>query len=63
MSEAGYRLTVREGVSTVHRWPAFEECNLDDTEADISVDTSTAAHLIDKGEARPCEHCRPMDIA
>lgn len=60
MPEPEYRLVVREGVSTLHRWPAFEECNLDDTEAEVSVDVSTGAHLIDIGDARWCEHCRPQ---
>jgi hypothetical protein len=59
MSATEYRLVVRDGISTIHKWPAFEECNLDDTEADIAVDESTGAHLIDKGEAVYCEHCFP----
>jgi hypothetical protein len=61
MSEQEYALVVREGISTVHKLPAFEECNLDDTDADIKVDVSTGAHLVDKGEARFCEHCFPQE--
>lgn len=57
MSEVEYRMVVREGVSTIHRYPAFEACNLDDTDAEIAVDESTGSHLVDKGEARFCEHC------
>lgn len=59
MSETEYQLVVRSGVSTIHKHPASEECNLDDTDAEIGVDVSTGAHLVDTGEARFCEHCFP----
>lgn len=59
MSEPEYRLVVREGLSTLHKHPAGEACNLDDSDSDISVDEFTAAAVIEKGDAVRCQHCWP----
>lgn len=58
MAEAPeFCLNVNDGQDTVHRYPAFEECNLDDADDRKRVDARTAAALIAKGEAQACEHC------
>ena len=47
---------------TFHRYPALEQCNLDD--ADI---VETYEHIpVSRGNqpippGKPCEHCRPLD--
>lgn len=57
-----YRLVVRKGgISTIHNDPATEQCNLDDTQADIKVGDATAAELLTKSEAALCGHCFPND--
>ena len=45
----------RENV--LHRFPAFEQCNLDDAAKLEHIDAETADALINMGEARRCEHC------
>jgi hypothetical protein len=59
--EPRYVVTVRTGMSTVHRNPE-EQCNLDDSERDKPVDEDRALDLVQRGEARTCGHCwRDMD--
>jgi len=58
-----YRLVRRDGVDTLHRWPALEQCNLDDTDRDeaLKVSSEDAAKLIVGGSADPCGHCQPLE--
>jgi hypothetical protein len=60
---AGFRLVQRDGEDTLHRWPALEQCNLDDTERDTALDIGPeeAAKLIEGGTVHACKHCRPLD--
>ena len=46
----------------LHRWPAQESCNLDDSERDTALDISLqeAAALIEGGTVDACKHCRPL---
>lgn len=57
--EEKYRLTARGKVSTLHRDPATERCNLDETDRDEAVDEMTAGRLLDAGDAAPCAYCFP----
>ena len=58
-----YRLVQRKGTDTLHRWPALEQCNLDDTDQDVAypVTLKEAAGLIEGGTVEACKHCRPLD--
>lgn len=57
-----FRLVARDGTDTLHRWPAMESCNLDDSERDTSLEISLqqAAELIEGGTVDACKHCRPL---
>jgi hypothetical protein len=60
MTEAVFILNVNPGgVDVLHRNP-LEVCNTDQVEGRQSVDVRTAAELIARGVARPCEHCIDM---
>lgn len=52
-----YFLNVNEGVDTLHRYPAFEQCNADGMHDRQVVDAETADALLALGDARRCEHC------
>jgi len=43
----------------LHRDPAFERCNLDDTQHDEQIDDETAAALASLNNAHLCGHCFP----
>ena len=57
-----YRLVERAGTDTLHRWPATESCNLDDTERDRSLEISQAEawKLVGGGSVVACRHCFPL---
>ena len=61
---ADYRLVQRAGTDTLHRWPSFEQCNLDSSDRDHSLDITLqeAAKLIEGGTVDACKHCRPLDL-
>jgi hypothetical protein len=50
------------GVDTLHRFPAFEECNLDDAEGLEKIDEITAGAMLTLGHAVACEHCKPEPV-
>jgi len=58
-----YRLVQRAGVDTLHKWPATERCNLDDTERDTGLDVSEtqAWELVGNGTVLACQHCFPPE--
>lgn len=58
---AEYRLVERDGEDVLHRWPAHEECNLDDSASDYRVSAETADYLVAHGTVRRCKHCFPSD--
>jgi hypothetical protein len=43
----------------LHHDPAFEECNLDDSQHDEAIDDATAAALVKNGALHLCGHCFP----
>lgn len=50
------------GGGTLHRFPALEQCNLDDArivERHDALPVSRAGTPVPPG--RPCKHCRPLD--
>jgi hypothetical protein len=55
-----FRLNVNDGVDTIHREHGFEECNLDDAQDVQSVDEATAKAMLARGDAKVCEHCKPL---
>jgi hypothetical protein len=55
-----YRTVTRDGTDTVHRWPATESCNLDDTDNDLEISEDEAWQLITGGSADACQHCFPL---
>lgn len=58
MGEERFILNVNDGVDTIHREAGLtESCNTDDIEGRQSIDVSTAASMLDRGQARRCEHC------
>lgn len=47
---------------TLHRYPALEQCNLDDARIEATFETlpvSRAEVVVPPG--RPCGHCKPLD--
>ena len=48
------------GPHTLHRFPAFETCNLDDTDKLVYLDDRELNEMADTGKARRCEHCFPL---
>lgn len=50
-----YILTIREGRDRLHRDPG-EQCNLDDTTADLPVHPEVAAELRASGAVELCKH-------
>jgi len=58
---ADFRLVQRSGEDTLHRWPAHEVCNLDDSERDSALEISEAQawELVGKGTVHACQHCFP----
>ena len=55
-----YLLNHNAGVDTLHQEHPFEECNTDDAEGLEKVDDETAAALLATGQAKACEHCKPL---
>jgi hypothetical protein len=55
-----YRIVTREGADTLHRWPATESCNLDDTEADRQITEEDGWLMVTGGTAAACRHCFPL---
>lgn len=55
-----YRMVYRDGVDTFHRWPAFEECNLDDTTEDQDISEDDGWDAVTGGTAQACEYCFPL---
>jgi hypothetical protein len=60
--EQRYIVNHNAGVDTLHRYPAFEECNLDDADGLEKVDEITAAAMLVGGHAIACEHCKPDPV-
>lgn len=58
-----YIVVRHEGVDTLHSFPTFEECNVDDAVEREHVDVATAASLLASGIARGCAHCEPRPEA
>jgi hypothetical protein len=56
---ADFRLVERDGEDVLHRWPAYEECNLDDSAVDYRVSEEAADYLVAHGTVRRCKHCFP----
>lgn len=58
-----FRLVKRAGTDTLHRWPAFEADNLDDTDRDTALEISEkeAFELIEHGTVIACSRCFPLD--
>lgn len=56
--EPTFILNVNDGVDTIHD-PAHltESCNTDDIEGRRRIDEFTAAAMLEKGDAVPCQHC------
>jgi hypothetical protein len=47
---------------TLHRFPALEQCNLDDARIEgeyTELPVSRAGTVVPPG--KPCKHCRPLD--
>lgn len=57
-----YRLVEREGTDTLHRWPATEMCNLDDTDRDkaLEITQDQAWQIVGSGSVVACKHCFPL---
>ena len=54
-----YRLSVKKAGDrddTLHKWPATEQCNLDDSQKDGPVTPEVAQELANAG-VRLCGHC------
>lgn len=60
MNDQKYRLVTRVGVDTLHRYPSFEECNLDDAETVHPVTENEGWGAVTGGTARACEYCFPL---
>lgn len=60
MSRDVWILNENEGQDVVHHNPG-ERCNTDDVEGRQVVDSSTAHAMVDRGDARRCEHCEQED--
>lgn len=60
-----YRLVQRDGEDTLHRWPATERCNLDDTDRDtaLELDVDAAMLLITGSDptVHACHYCFPLE--
>lgn len=59
--KADFRLLERDGIDTLHRWPANEADNLDDTDRDraLPISEDQAKELIRSGSVLPCRRCFP----
>jgi hypothetical protein len=55
-----FQMVTRAGVDTLHRWPATEQCNLDDTENDVRIGLDAGWDAVIGGKAKACEHCFPL---
>ena len=55
-----YRVVPKDGIDVLHR-NSSESCNLDDTEAEVEVDESTALAMKLNGHVRLCGHCYPPE--
>lgn len=55
--ETRYVLNHRDGTDVIHRWPSFEQCNVDQVKGKETIDALTADSLLQRGVARACEHC------
>ena len=51
-----YLVTTKKGIDTLHMNPG-EQCNLDDSDNDQEIDEFTAEALLQRGDARRCQHC------
>lgn len=55
---APFALNLNEsGPHVVHRYPASESCNLDDTDKRVYLDELEVKELVANGRARKCERC------
>ena len=57
-NEPTYLLNFNDGVDTLHD-PGHltERCNTDQIEGRTTIDTLTAAGMLDSGQAVRCQHC------
>jgi hypothetical protein len=60
VSEQKYRVVSRPGQDMLHRYPAFEECNLDDAEVIVAVTENEGWGMVTGGSARACAYCFPL---
>lgn len=58
LAEERFILNVNDGTDTVHRARGLtENCNTDDVVGKQNIDAATAAAMIARGQAVPCQHC------
>jgi len=58
VSTKRYKLNANPGgLAVLHAEHPWEVCNVDDVQGVTFVDDLTAASLLEKGQARRCEHC------
>lgn len=56
--------TATPGAEKVHTLEGSEQCNRDQMGRDrTTVDAATARKLVERGQATPCEHCKPDLVA
>ena len=55
-----YLLVPKDGIDVLHRDPG-EQCQMDDTENEESIDASTYEAMKAGGHARLCRHCHPQE--
>jgi hypothetical protein len=49
-----------DGKHVLHRFPAYEQCNLDDTDKLVYLDQGEVNEMAGTGKARRCEICFPL---
>lgn len=60
MSEQKFRMVTRPGEDMLHRYPAFEDCNLDDAEKVMPVTEDEGWGMVTGGKAQACANCFPL---
>lgn len=58
-----FRLVQRDGTDTLHRWPAHEADNLDDTARDTALEITEAQawELVGSDTVHACVRCFPRE--
>ena len=44
------------GEHVIHKFPAHEECNIDDADQRVYLDSLEVTQMVEAGKARYCEH-------